>query len=55
MEVQKRRPMFGPKAGSKVWQNQIKRDVKLKNLEKARQAKKENAAKRLADSNKEQE
>jgi len=34
--ISKRRPMFGPRQGSKVWKEMITRDVRVKNLEKAR-------------------
>ena len=49
MESQKRRPTFGPKQGSPVWKSQLKRDVKLKNLEKARAARKANAEARIKE------
>jgi len=49
MESQKRRPTFGPKQGSPVWKSKLKRDVKLKNLEKARSARKENAEARIQE------
>ena len=49
MEQLKRRPMFGPKPKSSVWNNMIKRDIKIKNLERARKIKAEKAKNKLKD------
>ncbi len=48
-KISQRRPMFGPRQGSKVWKEVVARDVRKKNLEKARAVRAENLkAKKLA-------